>query len=146
MKLRLYRQLFLHFFVSFSRVYGQNFLVEDKHRTITVVQDSTVEQTEISTTDAFGTTTSELISTFTTHSTRESKLITFSDSGRVRLPLNRYRRGLETCPQAKTFKSEGSATTLFSSLFFPTCPTQLYDSSPSGKYSRPLLIVFACIG
>ena len=118
MKLRLYRQLFLHFFVSFSRVYGQNFLVEDKHRTITVVQDSTVEQTEISTTDAFGTTTSELISTFTTHSTRESKLITFSDSGRVRLPLNRYRRGLETCPQAKTFKSEGSAATLFSSLFF----------------------------
>ena len=32
--------------------------------------------------------------------------------------LNRYRRGLETCPQAKTFKSERSATTLFFSLFF----------------------------
>ena len=31
--------------------------------------------------------------------------------------LSRYRRGLETCPQAKTFKSERSATTLFSSLF-----------------------------
>ena len=31
--------------------------------------------------------------------------------------LNRYRRGLETCPKVKTFKNERSATTLFSSLF-----------------------------
>ena len=31
--------------------------------------------------------------------------------------LNRYRRGLEICPQAKTLKRERSATRLFSSLF-----------------------------
>ena len=44
--------------------------------------------------------------------------------------LNRYRRGLETCPQAKTFKSERSATTLFSS-FFSTRPSDVYNSAPS---------------
>ena len=87
MKLRLYRQLFLHFFVLFSRVFAQNFPVEDKYRTTTVEQDSTVEPTKISTTDAFGTTTTELISTFTTYSTQESKFITYSHSGRVRLPF-----------------------------------------------------------
>ena len=32
--------------------------------------------------------------------------------------LNRYRRGLETCPQAKRFKSERSATTLFTSIIY----------------------------
>ena len=56
--------------------------------------------------------------------------------------FNRYRRGLETCPQAKTSKS-GHA--IFFS-FFPTRPSDEYDSAPSRKYSRPLLDVFACIG
>ena len=28
--------------------------------------------------------------------------------------------------------------------FFPTCPSDEYDSVPSQKYSRPLLDVFAC--
>ena len=55
--------------------------------------------------------------------------------------LNRYRRGLETCPQAKTSKS-GNALFFF---FFPTRPSDEYDSAPSQKYSRPLLDVFACI-
>ena len=35
--------------------------------------------------------------------------------------------------------------TLFSS-FFPTRPSNEYDSAPSRKYSSPLLDVFACIG
>ena len=30
-------------------------------------------------------------------------------------------------------------------LFFPTRPSDEYDSAPSRKYSRPLLDVFACI-
>ena len=55
--------------------------------------------------------------------------------------FNRYRRGLETCPQAKTSKS-GHA--IF--FFFPTRLSDEYDSAPSRKYSRPLLDVFACIG
>ena len=59
--------------------------------------------------------------------------------------INRYRRGLDTCPQAKTFKSERSATTLYSS-FFPTRSSDEYDSASSRKYSHPFLIVFACIG
>ena len=53
-----------------------------------------------------------------------------------------YRRGLETCPQAKTSKS-GHA--IFFS-FFPPRPSDEYDSAPSRKYSRPFLDVFACIG
>ena len=36
--------------------------------------------------------------------------------------------------------------TLFSSPFFPTPPSDEYDSAPSRKYSRPLLDVLACIG
>ena len=36
--------------------------------------------------------------------------------------------------------------TLFSSLFFPTRPSDEYDSAQSRKNSRPLLDVFACIG
>ena len=32
------------------------------------------------------------------------------------------------------------------SSFFPTRPSDDYDSAPSRKYSRPLLDVFACIG
>ena len=56
--------------------------------------------------------------------------------------VNRYRRGLETCPQAKTSKS---GIEYFSS-FFPTHPSDEVDSAPSRKYSRPLLDVFACIG
>ena len=36
--------------------------------------------------------------------------------------------------------------TLFSSLFFPTRPSDEYDLAPSRKYSRPLLDVLACIG
>ena len=60
--------------------------------------------------------------------------------------LNRYRRELEICPQVKTLKSERSATTLFSSFFFATRPSDEYDSAPSRKYSRQLLDVFACIG
>ena len=59
--------------------------------------------------------------------------------------LNRYGRGLETCPQAKTFKSERSAPTLFF-LFFPTRPSDEYGSAPSRKYSCSLKNVFACIG
>ena len=55
--------------------------------------------------------------------------------------LNRYRPGLETCPQAKTSKS-GHA--IF--LFFLARPSDEYDSAPSRKYSRLLLDVFACIG
>ena len=35
--------------------------------------------------------------------------------------------------------------TLFSS-FFPTRPSDEYDTAPSRKYSRPLLDDFACIG
>ena len=56
--------------------------------------------------------------------------------------FNRYRRELETCSQSKTSKS-GHA--IFFS-FFPTRPSDKYDSAPSRKYSRPLLDVFACIG
>ena len=56
--------------------------------------------------------------------------------------INRYRRGLETCPQAKTSKS-GHAVFFF--FFFPNRPSDEYDSAPSRKYSRPLLDVFACI-
>ena len=37
---------------------------------------------------------------------------------------NRYRRGLETCPQAKTFKSERSASTLFFRRVRATSMTQ----------------------
>ena len=88
MKLRLYRQLFLHFFVLFSRVFAQKFPIEDTYRTTTVVQDSTVEPTKLLTTDAFGTTTTEFISPFTSYSTQESKFITYSHSGRVRLLFN----------------------------------------------------------
>ena len=36
--------------------------------------------------------------------------------------------------------------TLFSSLFFPTRSSDEYDPTPSRKYSRPLLDVFAFIG
>ena len=35
---------------------------------------------------------------------------------------------------------------LFSTPFFPTRPSDEYDSAPSRKYTRPLLDVFACIG
>ena len=56
--------------------------------------------------------------------------------------LNRYRRGLETCPQTKTFKSGRE----YFLLFFPTRPSDEYESTPSLNYSRPLLDVFACIG
>ena len=41
--------------------------------------------------------------------------------------FNRYRRGLGTCPQAKTSKS-GHAIFL---SFFPTRPSDEYDSTPS---------------
>ena len=58
------------------------------------------------------------------------------------ISVNRYRRGLETCPQAKT--SKGGHAIIFS--FFPTRPSDEYDSAPSRKWSRPLLDVFACIG
>ena len=60
---------------------------------------------------------------------------------KIRL-FNRYKRGLETCPKAKTSKS-GHA--IFFS-FFPTRPSDEYDSAPSRKYSRPLWCKFACIG
>ena len=60
---------------------------------------------------------------------------------RPEINFNRYRRGLETCPQAKTSKS-GHA--IF--FFFPTRPSDECDSAPSRKYSRPLLDNFACIG
>ena len=43
--------------------------------------------------------------------------------------LNQYRRGLETCPQAKPFKSERSATTLFSSLFFDASERRVWLSA-----------------
>ena len=43
---------------------------------------------------------------------------TITGMGFLKVFFNRYRRGLETCPQAKTFKSERSATTLFSCFFF----------------------------
>ena len=53
--------------------------------------------------------------------------------------VNRYRRGLVTCPQAKTSKSGQAIFFFFSNAFE-------YDSAPSRKYSLPLLNVFACIG
>ena len=56
--------------------------------------------------------------------------------------INRYRRGLETCPQANLAKSGRK----YFLLFFPTRPSDDYDSAPSRKYSCPLLDVFACIG
>ena len=60
----------------------------------------------------------------------------FSLVGKTSVPdINRYRRGLKTCRQAKTSKS-GQA--IFFS-FFPTRPSDEYDSAPSRKYSRPLL-------
>ena len=59
--------------------------------------------------------------------------------------VNRYRRGLQTCLQAKRFKIERSATTCFL-LFFTTRSCDKYDSAPTRKKSRPLLNVFACIG
>ena len=52
--------------------------------------------------------------------------------------FNRYRRGLETCTQAKTFKSGHAIFFLFFRRVRATSMTQ--------KYSRPLLEVFACIG
>ena len=62
--------------------------------------------------------------------------------GHQSLGINRYRRGLETCSQAKTSKSGH----VFFFSFFPMRPSDEYDSAPSRKYSRPLLDVFACIG
>ena len=56
--------------------------------------------------------------------------------------FNRYRRGLETFPQAKTLQK----WTRYFLLFFPTRPSDEYDSGLSRKYSRPLLDIFACIG
>ena len=55
--------------------------------------------------------------------------------------LNRFGRGLETCPQANFAKSRCG---IF--LFFPTRPSDEYDSAPRRKYSRSLFEVFACIG
>ena len=55
--------------------------------------------------------------------------------------FNRYRRG-KLVHRRKCQKVD----TLFSSLFFPTRPSDDYDSAPSRKCSRPLLDVFACIG
>ena len=49
---------------------------------------------------------------------------------------NRYKRGLETCPQANLRQS--GREYFFSFLFFPTRPSDEYDSAPSQKYSRPL--------
>ena len=45
--------------------------------------------------------------------------------------VNRYMRGLETCPQAKVFKSERSATTLFSSLFSDAPERRVWLSAES---------------
>ena len=45
--------------------------------------------------------------------------------------LNRYRRGLETCPQAKTFNSDRSATTLFSFLFSDASERRVWLSAES---------------
>ena len=56
--------------------------------------------------------------------------------------VNRYSRGLETCPQANLAKSGRK----YFLLFFPTRPSDEYDSAPSRKNSRPLLDVFAYIG
>ena len=55
--------------------------------------------------------------------------------------VNRYRRGLQTCPQVKTSKS-GHAIYFF---FFDAFERRVWLSAES-KYSRPLLDVFACIG
>ena len=59
--------------------------------------------------------------------------------------LNRYRPGLEICPQANVEKCTQRHQAIFFS-FFATRPSDEYDSAPSRKYSRPLLEVFACIG
>ena len=53
--------------------------------------------------------------------------------------INRYRRRLETCPQAKMSKS-GHA------IFFCFFRRARATSMTQRKYSRPLLDVFACIG
>ena len=45
--------------------------------------------------------------------------------------FNRYRRGLEICPQAKTFKSGRE----YFLLLFPTPSSDEYDSAPRRKYS-----------
>ena len=45
--------------------------------------------------------------------------------------VNRHRRGLETCPQANLAKM--SHAIFFS--FFPTGPSDEYDSAPSRKYT-----------
>ena len=42
-----------------------------------------------------------------------------------------YRRRLETCPQAKTFKSERSATTVFSSFFSDSFERRVWLSAES---------------
>ena len=68
------------------------------------------------------------------------KVRKFTERRFLKFYTYRYRRGLETCPQSKTSKS-GHAI-----FFFPTRPSDEYDSAPSRKYSRPLLDVFACIG
>ena len=56
----------------------------------------------------------------------------------------RYKRGLATCPQANLNQS-GRDSRVFS-FFFPTRPSDEYDSASSRKYSRPLCRKIACIG
>ena len=60
--------------------------------------------------------------------------------------LNRYKRGLETCPQANLHKSGREYFLPFFLPFFPTRMSDDYDSAPSRKYSRSLWCKFACIG
>ena len=45
--------------------------------------------------------------------------------------INRYRRELETCSQAKTLKSERTTTTLFSSLFSDESERRVWLSAKS---------------
>ena len=69
----------------------------------------------------------------------KSELLEVNES--FKLTFNRYRRGLETCPQANLAKSGRK----YFLLFFPTRPSDEYDSASSRKYSRPLWDLFAYI-
>ena len=60
--------------------------------------------------------------------------------------LNRYRRGLEICPQTKTLKSERSATRLFSSFFLRRVRATSMTQGRVEKTRVHFLDVFACIG
>ena len=58
--------------------------------------------------------------------------------------INRYRRGLGSSESELVHMRKRPK--VHASFFFPTRPSDEYDSAPTRKYSRPFLDVFACIG